>query len=48
MKDPAALPASYQEHLKHDSTARVVCDYIAGMTDNFIRDQYRQAFGASL
>src|SRR5262249_28268111 len=36
MKNPAALPPNYQDKAEEDSLPRVVCDYIAGMTDNFI------------
>jgi dGTPase len=36
-----ALPFSYHEAFSRDA-ARVVCDYIAGMTDNFILAQYEQ------
>ena len=38
---PEALPASYQEKAQKESLPRVVCDYIAGMTDTFILDQYK-------
>ena len=38
---PEKLPHSYQEQLRVASSARVVCDYIAGMTDNFITEQYK-------
>jgi dGTPase len=37
---PHALPASYQEKTRHEPLPRVVCDYIAGMTDNFIQEQH--------
>jgi dGTPase len=44
MNNPGALPHNYQEKAKAEgeSLARVVCDYIAGMTDNFIYDQYEK------
>ncbi len=42
MKHPTTLPPSYQEKAKQDSFPRVVCDYIAGMTDNFIFEQYER------
>jgi dGTPase len=47
MADPAKLPHSYQEQVSAgtSSLARVVCDYIAGMTDTFIAEQHRTAFG---
>jgi dGTPase len=37
---PEALPGSYQEKANKEPLARVVCDYIAGMTDNYIYEQY--------
>jgi dGTPase len=40
--DPAELPESYIEEVKTDGLARVVADYIAGMTDNFILLQYAE------
>lgn len=44
MRKPDGLPASYQEEIAAgEAQARVVCDYIAGMTDNFIRRQWRKA-----
>ncbi len=39
---PDSLPVSYQEQSGRDPLPRVVCDYIAGMTDNFIREQYEK------
>jgi dGTPase len=45
MENPAALPHNYQEKAKTDSLPRVVCDYIAGMTDHFIFEQYEKHCG---
>jgi len=42
VRRPESLPASYQEKLKAEPVPRIVCDYIAGMTDNFIIDQHRR------
>jgi len=42
MKNPGALPAAYQLQMHSEAPARVICDYIAGMTDNFILDQHRK------
>jgi dGTPase len=39
---PEELPQSYQEQLEQEKPARVVCDYIAGMTDNFILREYER------
>jgi dGTPase len=44
MKNPLALPESYQRQAEREPAARVVCDYIAGMTDNFILDLHREVF----
>jgi dGTPase len=44
MENPSALPHNYQEKAKEDSLPRVICDYIAGMTDNFIFEQYEKQF----
>jgi dGTPase len=45
MERPEKLPSSYREKAREDPLARVVCDYIAGMTDNYILDQYRREIG---
>jgi dGTPase len=47
MKRPDKLPAGYQEKAKSESEprARVVCDYIAGMTDTYIYEQYEKYCG---
>jgi dGTPase len=42
MDYPTTLPHNYQEKAKQDSLPRVICDYIAGMTDNFIFEQYEK------
>ena len=42
MERPEALPPSYQEKARQEPRARVVCDYIAGMTDNFILALHRK------
>ncbi len=44
MERPEALPPNYQEKArnKEDSLPRVICDYIAGMTDPFILEQYEK------
>ena len=42
MRTPDALPQQYQEKAQEDPLPRVVCDYIAGMTDTFIYEQYER------
>jgi len=46
MAKPESLPNSYQEKAELEPLARVVCDYIAGMTDNFIYEQHEKYCGA--
>jgi len=38
MAHPEMLPTAYQEKAEHEKLVRVVCDYIAGMTDRYIED----------
>ena len=45
MEHPEALPHSYQEKAKEESLPRMICDYIAGMTDHFIFEQYEKHCG---
>jgi dGTPase len=47
MKNPSTLPHYYQEKAEKESLSRVVCDYIAGMTDHFIIEQYEKHCGTS-
>jgi dGTPase len=42
INEPEELPASYVEEIETEGLARVVGDYIAGMTDTFILLQYAQ------
>ena len=42
---PQSLPESYRELISHQPPHRVVCDYIAGMTDGFSQRTYEQMFG---
>jgi dGTPase len=45
LRAPEELPSSYQEKTQHEALYRIVCDYIAGMTDNFVLDQHRRFCG---
>jgi dGTPase len=42
MAKPESLPSSYREKATQEPLPRVVCDYIAGMTDNYIHEQYEK------
>ena len=39
---PDRLPDTYREIAAAEPAHRVVCDYIAGMTDSFLRRTYEQ------
>ena len=43
---PDLLPSRYQTRIDADGLHRVVCDYIAGMTDRFCKDQHAVVCGA--
>ena len=45
IKHPEKLPESYQEKAEAEPLARIVCDYIAGMTDTYIYEQYEKFCG---
>jgi dGTPase len=47
MAKPENLPSNYRDKSKHDPLPRVVCDYIAGMTDNYIYEQYQRYCGGA-
>jgi dGTPase len=42
---PNSLPEPYREMMETEPAHRVVCDYIAGMTDSFFRRTYEQMLG---
>jgi len=49
MHDPSVLPTSWRRRAGEageTATARVVCDYIAGMSDAFAIEEHRKLFGA--
>ncbi|MEO6964267.1 MAG: dGTP triphosphohydrolase [Acidobacteriaceae bacterium] len=45
MQHPQQLPASYETQIASEGAPRVIADYIAGMTDHFIAEQWRQVQG---
>ncbi|MEJ2471481.1 MAG: deoxyguanosinetriphosphate triphosphohydrolase [Desulfuromonadales bacterium] len=42
--NPTLLPLSYQQRYPESGQARVICDYIAGMTDRYALDEYKRLF----
>ena len=47
LENPARMPASYAARTKREPVYRVVCDYIAGMTDQFLLRQHGELIGAA-
>ena len=41
---PEALPEDFQPQMSFEGMERTVCDYIAGMTDNYAVDKFTQIF----
>ncbi len=51
MVEPEVLPGQWSHEavlLEHDERARLVCDYIAGMTDRFAIEEHRRLFRLDL
>ena len=45
LEKPSSMPASYEEFARTGPRHVIVCDYIAGMTDQFLLRQHRERFG---
>ena len=43
-KHPDKLPADFIPQLDFDGMNRIVCDYIAGMTDNYAVEKFSEIF----
>lgn len=44
LAQPTLLPLKHQRKAKEEPLKRVICDYIAGMTDRFAIEEYRRLF----
>ncbi len=44
LQHPTLLPGSYQDKYEEYGRERVICDYIAGMTDRYALDEYKRLF----
>jgi len=47
MENPRRLPAAYFLKTREEPPHRIVCDYIAGMTDSYLREQWARNIGSS-
>jgi dGTPase len=48
MEEPMQMPLAEQRKFEERSHERVICDYIAGMTDRFALDEYAKLFDPSV
>jgi len=46
LKHPEQMPQGYADEAKRKPAHRVVCDYIAGMTDHYLLQQHKEQLGA--
>jgi dGTPase len=44
LRQPRQLPPAFYARLEVEGTHRVICDYIAGMTDRYCQDEYKRLF----
>jgi dGTPase len=44
VKHPTLLPLKHQQKMEREGRERVICDYIAGMTDRFALDEFKRLF----
>jgi dGTPase len=44
VETPTLVPRRYRERMGEEPVPRMVCDYIAGMTDRFALDEYKKLF----
>ena len=44
LKNPEQLPPSFSNRIPQEGSYRVICDYLAGMTDRFALDEYKRFF----
>ncbi len=42
--NPSLLPEKYQLRFDRHGTERVICDYIASMTDRYAQDEYKRLY----
>ena len=48
LEHPERMPGQYAEQARREPPHRIVCDYIAGMTDHFLLRRRRELLGSSV
>ncbi len=44
LREPLQLPRGYRDRIENEGARRVICDYVAGMTDRFCLQEYQRLF----
>lgn len=44
LKKPEQLPPSVRDRIKKEGLPRAICDYVAGMTDRYVMEEYKKLF----
>ena len=44
LENPRQMPLKFQRRIPEEGAHQVICDYIAGMTDRYLMEQYRASF----
>jgi dGTPase len=44
LKEPRVMPTRYVDRIDEAGAHRVICDYVAGMTDRFCQEEYQRLF----
>jgi dGTPase len=44
INNPTLLPERHQQRFAKYGTERVICDYIASMTDRYVQDEYKRLY----
>ena len=44
LRKPEQLPNTTRARLRQEDPYRVICDYIAGMTDRYVLEEYKKLF----
>lgn len=45
---PDQLPWKYQSRIPDEGVKRVICDYLSGMTDRYLMEEYKKAFAPQI
>jgi dGTPase len=47
LENPSLMPTRYQNRIASSGSHRIVCDYLAGMTDRYCLEEHKKYFGGA-